>query len=109
MLTPSQIQKLILQYHVADYENPIAPEILKAVASRVMPNDKNDHLMLPPEVEEAGPYEVPLPRSHVSRYLLSCLVECSSYQTINFRGHLKNNIRFNSHTLSSSQFTRTLI
>ncbi|POW20123.1 hypothetical protein PSHT_03908 [Puccinia striiformis] len=47
MLTPSQIQKLILQYHVADYENPIAPEILKAVASRVMPNDKNDHLMLP--------------------------------------------------------------
>lgn len=24
--------------------------------------DKNDHLLLPPEVEEAGPYEVPLPR-----------------------------------------------
>lgn len=66
MLTPSQIQKLILQYHVADYENPIAPEILKAVASRVMPNDKNDHLMLPPEVEEAGPYEVPLPREVMS-------------------------------------------
>jgi len=62
MLTPSQIQKLILQYHVADYENPIAPEILKAVASRVQPNDKNDHLLLPPEVEEAGPYEVPIPR-----------------------------------------------
>ncbi|MBW0477882.1 hypothetical protein O181_017597 [Austropuccinia psidii MF-1] len=66
MLTPSQIQKLILQYHVADYENPIAPEILKAVASRVMPNDKNDHLMLPPEAEEAGPYEVPLPREVMS-------------------------------------------
>lgn len=66
MLTPSQIQKLILQYHVADYENPIAPEILRAVASRVMPNDKNDHLMLPPEVEEAGPYEVPLPREVMS-------------------------------------------
>ncbi|CAH7670146.1 P-loop containing nucleoside triphosphate hydrolase protein [Phakopsora pachyrhizi] len=66
MLTPSQIQKLILQYHVADYENPIAPEILKAVASRVMPNDKNDHLMLPPEVEEAGPYEVPLAREVMS-------------------------------------------
>ena len=31
-----------------------------------MPNDKNDHLMLPPEVEEAGPYEVPLPREVMS-------------------------------------------
>ena len=62
MLTPTQIQKLISHYHVADYENPISPEILKAVASRVVPNDRNDHLLLPPEVDEAGPYELPLPR-----------------------------------------------
>ena len=62
MLTPTQIQKLISHYHVADYENPISPEILKAVAARVVPNDRNDHLLLPPEVDEAGPYELPMPR-----------------------------------------------
>ena len=62
MLTPTQIQKLISHYNVADYENPISPEILKAVASRVVPNDRNDHLLLPPEIDEAGPYELPLPR-----------------------------------------------
>ncbi|KAI5481722.1 class V myosin [Pseudohyphozyma bogoriensis] len=62
MLTPTQIQKLIANYYVADYENPISPEILRAVNSRVVAGDKNDHLLLPPEVEEAGPYEVPLPR-----------------------------------------------
>ncbi|CAJ0757419.1 21238_t:CDS:10, partial [Entrophospora sp. SA101] len=42
MLTPTQIQKLINHYFVADYENPISPEILKAIAGRVVPNDKND-------------------------------------------------------------------
>ncbi|KAK4053467.1 Myosin type-2 heavy chain 1 [Microbotryomycetes sp. JL201] len=62
MLTPTQIQKLIANYYVADYENPISPEILRAVNSRVVAGDRNDHLLLPPEVEEAGPYEVPLPR-----------------------------------------------
>ncbi|KAL4399250.1 Myosin type-2 heavy chain 1 [Malassezia pachydermatis] len=62
MLTPTQIQKLISHYHVADYENPISPDILKAVASRVVPNDRNDYLLLPPEVDEAGPYELPVPR-----------------------------------------------
>ncbi|KAH8915535.1 hypothetical protein BT69DRAFT_1229861 [Atractiella rhizophila] len=62
LLSPSQIAKLVSGYFVADYENPISPDMLRAVASRVVPNDKNDHLLLPPEVEEAGPYEVPLPR-----------------------------------------------
>ncbi|KAM0754413.1 myosin V [Meredithblackwellia eburnea MCA 4105] len=62
MLTPTQIQKLIANYYVADYENAISTEILRAVNSRVVAGDKNDHLLLPPEVEEAGPYEVPLPR-----------------------------------------------
>lgn len=32
------------------------------VASRVVPNDRNDHLLLPPESEDVGPYESPLPR-----------------------------------------------
>ncbi|GAA5890383.1 hypothetical protein JCM5296_002805 [Sporobolomyces johnsonii] len=62
MLTPTQIQKLVANYYVADYENPISPEILRAVNARVVAGDKNDHLLLPPEVEEAGPYETPLPR-----------------------------------------------
>ncbi|TFY72379.1 hypothetical protein EVG20_g642 [Dentipellis fragilis] len=43
------------------YDNPISPEILRIVASRVVANDRNDHLLLP-EAEEVGPYELPLPR-----------------------------------------------
>jgi len=62
MLSPSQIQRMCTNYFVADYENPISPEILRIVASRVVPNDRNDHLLLAPESEEVGPYEVPLPR-----------------------------------------------
>lgn len=59
ILSPSQIQKLISQYHNADYEAPISPEILKAVASRVKPDDKSDHLLLTPETDEVGPYQLP--------------------------------------------------
>lgn len=39
--------------YVADYENPISPEILRAVNGRVVAGDKNDHLLLPPEVRPA--------------------------------------------------------
>ena len=87
MLSPTQIQKLISNYAVADYEvrdwtctdrparstdagacalppqTPISSEVLKAVASRVMANDRNDHLLLPPESDEVGPFECPLPRN----------------------------------------------
>lgn len=45
-----------------DSQTPISPEILRVVASRVNSNDRNDHLLLPPETEEVGPYELPLPR-----------------------------------------------
>ncbi|KAH7096122.1 myosin 5 [Auriculariales sp. MPI-PUGE-AT-0066] len=62
MLSPSQIQRMCTNYFVADYENPISPEILRVVASRVVPNDRNDHLLLAPESEDVGPYELPLPR-----------------------------------------------
>ncbi|OWB56616.1 hypothetical protein B5S28_g2523 [[Candida] boidinii] len=34
-LKPAQIQKLISQYHVADYETPIAPAVTKALADKV--------------------------------------------------------------------------
>lgn len=73
---------MCMNYYVADYEvktnapswygrsvdfelspqNPISPEILRVVASRVIANDRNDHLLLPPETEEVGAYESPLPR-----------------------------------------------
>jgi hypothetical protein len=62
ILSPSQIQKLISQYHNADYEAPISPEILKAVAARVRPEDKNDQLLLQTEQDEVGPYQIPPPR-----------------------------------------------
>ncbi|KAH9174245.1 myosin 5 [Lactarius sanguifluus] len=61
MLSPMQIQRMCTNYYVADYENPISPEILRIVASRVVAGDRNDHLLLP-EAEEVGPYELPLPR-----------------------------------------------
>jgi len=62
MLSPMQIQRMCTNYYVAEYENPISPEILRVVASRVQANDRNDHLLLAPETEEVGPYEPPLPR-----------------------------------------------
>lgn len=62
ILSPSQIQKLISQYHNADYEAPISPDILKAVAARVRPEDKSDQLLLQTEQDEVGPYQIPPPR-----------------------------------------------
>ncbi|RIB05831.1 DIL domain-containing protein [Gigaspora rosea] len=62
LLTPSQIQKFIINYFPADYEDPINPEILKIVASRVNANDKKDILFLDTTpLEDSGPFEVPLP------------------------------------------------
>jgi len=40
----------------------MAPEILKAVAARVKPDDKNDHLLLTPESDDVSPYQIPPPR-----------------------------------------------
>ena len=62
ILSPTQIQKLISQYHTADYESPISSDILKAVAARVKADDKNDQLLLAPETDEVGPYQLPSPR-----------------------------------------------
>ncbi|KAJ5928003.1 hypothetical protein N7466_006959 [Penicillium verhagenii] len=61
MLSPNQIQKLLNQYLVADYEQPINGEIMKAVASRV--TEKGDVLLLTPvDMEDSGPYEIAEPR-----------------------------------------------
>ncbi|KAF1998857.1 myosin-2 [Amniculicola lignicola CBS 123094] len=62
MLSPNQIQKLLNQYLVADYEQPINGEIMKAVASRV--TEKSDVLLLTPvDMEDSGPYEIAEPRA----------------------------------------------
>ncbi|WVQ83994.1 hypothetical protein IAT38_006139 [Cryptococcus sp. DSM 104549] len=62
ILSPTQVQKLISQYHTADYEVPLNPEILRAVAARVRLEDKSDQLLLTPETDEVGPYQIPPPR-----------------------------------------------
>ena len=45
-------------------QNPISPEILRAVAQRVQADSSKDsHLLLPPDaIDEAGPFDVALPR-----------------------------------------------
>ncbi|KAI5806521.1 putative myosin MYO2 [Peziza echinospora] len=61
MLTPNQIQKLLNQYLVADYEQPINGEIMRAVASRV--TEKNDVLLLQAvDMDDSGPYDIAEPR-----------------------------------------------
>lgn len=72
ILSPTQIQKLISQYYTADYENPIKPEILKAVASHVVSGDKSDVLLLDSVSIEntSNPFEVPVPRDTKSEIYL---------------------------------------
>jgi len=58
MLSPNQIQKLLNQYLVADYEQPINGEIMKAVASRV--TEKSDVLLLTAvDMEDSGAFLAP--------------------------------------------------
>lgn len=62
MLSPNQIQKLLNQYLVADYEQPINGDIMKAVASRV--TEKGDVLLLQAvDLDDSGEYEVADPRN----------------------------------------------
>jgi len=73
MLSPNQIQKLLNQYLVADYEQPINGEIMKAVASRV--TEKSDVLLLTAvDMEDSGPYEIAEPRAitALETYTPSC-------------------------------------
>src|ERR1700742_792538 len=72
-LSPNQIQKLLNQYLVADYEQPINGEIMKAVASHV--TEKSDVLLLQAvDMEDSGPYEIAEPRSitALETYTPSC-------------------------------------
>lgn len=72
-LSANQIQKLLNQYLVADYEQPINGEIMKAVASRV--TEKSDVLLLAAvDMDDSGPYEIAEPRSitALETYTPSC-------------------------------------
>lgn len=80
MLSPNQIQKLLNQYLVADYEQPINGEIMKAVASRV--TEKSDVLLLAPvDMEDSGPYEIAEPRviTALETYTPSCKFACIDF------------------------------
>jgi myosin V len=76
-LSPNQIQKLLNQYLVADYEQPINGEIMKAVASRV--TEKSDVLLLQAvDMEDSGAYEIAEPRviTALETYTPSCKSLC---------------------------------
>jgi myosin-5 len=78
-LSPNQIQKLLNQYLVADYEQPINGEIMKAVASRV--TEKSDVLLLTAvDMDDSGPYEIAEPRviTALETYTPSCRFTDSS-------------------------------
>lgn len=58
---------------MADYEQPINGEIMKAVASRV--SEKNDQLLLQAvDMDDSGPYEIAEPRviTALETYTPSC-------------------------------------
>ncbi|EMR11111.1 hypothetical protein PNEG_00708 [Pneumocystis murina B123] len=60
ILTPVQIQKLINQYSVADYEHPISSEILKVIANKVVEDQHSNTLFLEAiSLDESSIYEIP--------------------------------------------------
>lgn len=73
-LTPAQIHKLISQYHVADYEVPISPEIMKAIAKRAYENDQDPLLLETVPLDDSGPFEIAEPRELIvlETYMPSC-------------------------------------
>jgi myosin V len=79
-LSPNQIQKLLNQYLVADYEQPINGEIMKAVASRV--TEKSDVLLLQAvDMDDSGPYEIAEPRAitALETYTPSCRSSAATF------------------------------
>lgn len=81
-LSPNQIQKLLNQYLVADYEQPINGEIMKAVASRV--TEKSDVLLLTAvDMDDSGPYEIAEPRviTALETYTPSCKPKTKDYRS----------------------------
>ncbi|KAG0289083.1 Myosin type-2 heavy chain 1, partial [Dissophora globulifera] len=86
MLTPSQVQKLVQNYMIADYEVPVSPDLIKAIAMRVAANEKNDALMLDAiSLEDAGSFETPELREvdvDGERYLPPWIVDLSRLKSL---------------------------
>ncbi|KAF8981487.1 Myosin type-2 heavy chain 1 [Entomortierella lignicola] len=86
MLTPSQVQKLVQNYMIADYEVPVSPDLIKAIATRVAANEKNDTLLLDAiSLEDAGSFETPELREvdlEGERYLPAWLVDLSRLKSL---------------------------
>ncbi|KAF9577757.1 Myosin type-2 heavy chain 1, partial [Lunasporangiospora selenospora] len=60
MLSASQVQKLVQNYQIADYEVPVSNDLIKAIAQKVASSDKNDVLLLDAiSLEDAGSFETP--------------------------------------------------
>ncbi|KAI9303935.1 P-loop containing nucleoside triphosphate hydrolase protein [Cunninghamella echinulata] len=59
LLAPTQVQKLLQNYYVADYEDPISNDVLREAASRVSSGNANDILLLDNVSLDDSPYEVP--------------------------------------------------
>ena len=62
-LTPNQIQKLLSQYQLADSEQPVNEELMKAVTPRVTAGD--DALLLQAVDLDSRPYEIAEPRTSI--------------------------------------------
>ncbi|KAI8137073.1 P-loop containing nucleoside triphosphate hydrolase protein [Fennellomyces sp. T-0311] len=82
LLTPTQVQKLIQNYIVADYEEPISNDILRAVASRVSSSDSNDILLLDNVSLDDSPYEVPEPQLVVANTYLPSYLKLKQLQRL---------------------------
>ncbi|KAG0364687.1 Myosin type-2 heavy chain 1 [Gamsiella multidivaricata] len=86
MLTPSQVQKLVQNYMIADYEVPVSPDLIKAIAMRVAAQEKNDTLMLDAiSLDDAGSFETPELREidvESERYLPPWLVDLSRLKSL---------------------------
>lgn len=61
-LTPLQIQRLISQYLVADYEPPISTEILNMVAAKVKTEAPSSLMLEQIPIDDSGPFELVDPR-----------------------------------------------
>ncbi|ORY80044.1 P-loop containing nucleoside triphosphate hydrolase protein [Protomyces lactucae-debilis] len=61
-LSNRQIHRLINQYYPADYENPLSPEILKAVAGRITEEERTEILLDAKPLTDSGEFEIPEPR-----------------------------------------------
>ncbi|KAI9303293.1 P-loop containing nucleoside triphosphate hydrolase protein [Cunninghamella echinulata] len=76
ILSPTQVQKIISSYTVADYESPVPSEILQSVAERVAAGNKNDILLLDSVAldDTSSPFEVPAVRTPIPQQYLPAWV-----------------------------------